>query len=495
MALYLGIDVGTSGVKVVAVDGEGLELCAVSRSLTTKRPSPGWSEQAPQEWWRAVTEAMAELLARLRRQAGEIRAIGVTGQMHGVVLLDRHHRVLRSAILWNDGRAAGEAAMLNRDYPGLAERLGVQAMPGLAAPKLLWLKNNDPEVLARTVALLSPKDYIVFRLTGVLCTDYSDAAGTWLLNQRERCWCREAMAAVGLTMDQMVPLRESCEIIGRLRPEVADALGVVRDLPVAAGGGDTPVGAVGLGCVRPGGAVISLGTSANIFTPTSGYVPAVAAAVHSFCHALPNLWYQMAAMLNGASAVQWACALVGEEVVVMDERVGETYKGPGDLLFLPYLTGERTPHNDADARGVFFGLTPATDKRALCQSVLEGVAYSLADGLHSLRSCGTVIDQAALAGGGARSAIWVQIIASVLDLPIIRYSGSERGPAFGAARLARLARDGGELTEVCREPEIEGIVEPDRLMTGRYRERLERFRRLYSRLRPEFAQQEKRDDG
>ncbi|SHO42727.1 xylulokinase [Desulfopila aestuarii] len=483
---YLGIDIGTSAIKAILVNERGEEVVSASVPLTTTRLHPSWSEQEVDQWWGGVIAAMTELWKDQRVDKSTLKGIGLTGQMHGAVLLDSDCRPLRSAILWNDGRAVNEAAYLQERFPLLAKEVGVLPMPGLTAPKLLWLASNEPDVMEKTRWLLSPKDYIRYRLTGEIATDYSDAAGTWLLDQERRVWSKAAVNAVGLSLSQLPPLVESDEVCGHLTGEAAKLLGIAADLPVAGGGGDTPVGAIGFGCVKAGDAVVSLGTSAHIFSPTVSYKPAVESVVHSFCHALPDLWYQMGAMLNGASAFGWVCSLLGEDAGVVDARLHERYDGPGDMLFLPYLTGERTPHNNPHARGVFFGLSPTTDRESLCQSVMEGVAYSIADGRDALTGSGTVIQRAAIGGGGAKSRIWAQIIASVLNIPIIRYRGKERGPAFGAARLARLAVEGGNPYELCREPEIEEVLDPDQSYVGHYRENHQRFKRLYRQLRSEF---------
>lgn len=483
---YLGIDIGTSAIKAILVDEQQEELASVAVPLSTSRPLPNWSEQEVNQWWDGVISAVSELWRNPKADRCSLKGIGLTGQMHGAVLLDREGRPNRPAILWNDGRAEAEAAYLQERYPLLAEEVGVLPMPGLTAPKILWLAKNEPYVLEKTRWLLSPKDYVRYKLTGEVATDFSDAAGTWLLDQRGRRWSQAAVCAVGLSLSQMPPIVESVEVSGYLTSEAAQLLGIPSGLAVAGGGGDTPVGAVGFGCIHPGDAVVSLGTSAHIFSPAVFYKPAVESVVHSFCHALPDLWYHMGAMLNGASAFGWLCSLFREDADALDAKVFERYVGPADLLFLPYLTGERTPHNDAYARGVFFGLSPASDRELLCQSVMEGVAYSIADGREALARAGTLIERASIGGGGAKSRIWAQILSSVLDIPIVRYKGKERGPAFGAARLARLAVEAGNPYELCQEPEIEEVLDPDQNYVGQYRESHQRFKRLYRQLRSEF---------
>lgn len=486
MRLFLGIDIGTSGVKAVLVDENQREVASHSVGLTTSRPHPLWSEQRPEQWWQAVVQSVSFLLDNNAGWGRAVVAIGLTGQMHGAVILGDDMQPLCPAILWNDGRAAGEAQFLHANFPELVEKLGVVPMAGLTAPKLLWMKHHHPDIVRRMHTLLSPKDYIGYMLTGTVATDFSDAAGTWLLDQHQRSWSEKAVEAVGVRLDQLPEIRESNSIAGKLRDNCATLLGLQPGITVAVGGGDTPVGAIGFGCIRPGEAVISLGTSAHIFTTTRHYQPAVDNMVHSFCHALPHLWYQMAAMLNGASCLQWLSSLLNMPLDKLENQVENGYNGPCELLFLPYLSGERTPHNDPHARGVFFGLTPSTDTTALCQSVLEGVAFSIADGLKCLRDSGTVIEHAALGGGGAKSRVWAKIIASVLQIPITRYEGKETGPAFGAARLAMLAVGMGKISEICQAPHIEEIIEPETQHIDMYLDKHAQFQRIYSKLRTEF---------
>lgn len=486
MQLFLGIDIGTSAVKTLLIDERQQQIASHAMPLATSRPAPLWSEQHPDQWWQAVVSCVSKMLPAHLGRGDRVAAVGLSGQMHGGVVLDDHHRPLRPAMLWNDGRAIEEAEFLRTAFPHLAEELGVMPMAGLTAPQLLWLKHHQEELFRRIHLVLSPKDYISWKLTGTVATDYSDAAGTWLLDERQRTWSKKAIEAVGLRQDQLPPLRESTSFAGTLTERSASLLGLSPATPVAVGGGDTPVGAVGLGAIHPGDCVLSLGTSAHIFTTTDRYRPAVKTMLHSFCHALPERWYQMAAMLNGASCLAWFASLTSTSIDELVSRVDICYSGPGDLLFLPYLSGERTPHNDPRARGVFFGLSPATEKTALCQAVLEGVAFSLADGVQCLKQSGIDIAGVALAGGGARSRIWARIIASVLGIPVTRYAGNEVGPALGAARLAMIAAGLGDIREICHTPPIEEVVAPDHRFLPIYQERHRHFQRLYTKLRSAF---------
>jgi xylulokinase len=487
MRSFLGIDVGTSAVKVVVVDEAGGARAEAGRPLALARPRPGWSEQHPDDWWRAVEACLDELAAAAPEALAATAAIGLTGQMHGAVLLDADDRPLRPAILWNDGRATAEAKALAALGDELADRVGVRAMPGLTAPKLAWLATHEPEIRDRLATLLLPKDWIRLELTGERVTDTSDAAGTWLLDQARRDWCDAALTAVGLDRTLLPRLVEGTDVSGRLRPDLARRWRMRPGVPVAGGGGDSPVGAVGLGVVDEGSALANLGTSALLLAPTAGHRPNAAGLVHAFCHALPGRWYQMAAMLNGASALAWAAGLLGREVGDLVGAVENRDTPPGSLLFLPYLSGERTPHDDADARGVFFGLDPSTDALDLGRAVMEGVAFTFADAIAVLGAAGTTISSVDAIGGGARSRLWLEILAAVMGVPVVRRIGGDKGPAWGAARLARLSLGEETVEAVCVVPPIETVAEPDPRLVEFYAVRIDRFRRLYAALRPEFS--------
>lgn len=489
---YLGIDIGTSAVKAVLVDREQARLAVARVGLTTSRPHAQWSEQDPDSWWDATQAAVAEIgrtapPGTLRDVAG----IGLSGQMHGAVLLGADDRPLRPAILWNDGRAAAECAALEETVPGLGLIAGVPAMAGFTAPKLLWVARHEPHLFGRIARILLAKDYVRLKLTGEHVTDCSDAAGSLLLDEASRQWSPALVAACGLETRHMPRLVEGTERAGRLRREVALAWGLDPDraggIAVAGGAGDAAAGALGIGAVGDGDAFLSVGTSAQVFVTTRSYRPSPGTLVHAFAHALPGTWFQMAALLNGASCLQWAAGLLGErDIGSLLARTEVAFTGPRRLMFLPYLAGERTPHDDPHARGVLFGLTPATGATEVVQAVLEGVAFSLRDGLRCLREAGTAVDGAAIVGGGAASSFWSRLIAAVLGIPITRYAGGETGPAYGAARLARMAATGEPVGRVCGKPAVLEIVEPDRRLAASYDEGFVRFQRLYLALREEF---------
>jgi len=484
---YLGIDVGTSAVKAILVDGRQAAVAEADVPLHVSRPQDLWSEQDPEAWWQAVQAALDQLRATASAALGDVRGIGLSGQMHGAVLLDDSNRPLRPAILWNDGRSFREAQELGARHPELSRALGVIPMPGFTAPKLAWLARHEPDTFRAVRKVILPKDYIRLKLTGDVVTEMSDAAGTWWLDEAKRDWSDEALAATGLTRSHMASLVEGSQASGTLRPEIARHWGLQSDVVVAGGGGDAATGAVGLGAIEDGSAFISLGTSGQLFVTTRDFSPAPEALVHSFCHAVPGRWFQMAAMLNGASCLAWAADLLKRDIGELLHETEVAYRKPSPVLFLPYLAGERTPHNDPYARGVFFGLSPETRQTDLVQAVLEGVAFSFADAKQCLEQAGTPLTYAGMIGGGSRSVFWARIFASVLNVPMVRYQGSDKGPAFGAARLARLATTGEAAETVCTAPNVLETIEPEPHLVDLYRPRIEAFRSLYRALKPEFT--------
>jgi xylulokinase len=485
---FLGVDLGTSAVKALIVDAREAVRASAEVPLATAHPAPLASEQDPDAWWAAVETALARLQAEAPAAVAEVAAIGLAGQMHAAVLLDAADRPVRAAMLWNDGRAHAEADALKRLGAELAAALGVPALAGFTAPKLLWLARHEPAALARARALLLPKDVIRLHLTGEHATDPSDAAGTWLLDEAQRAWSPRAIAAVGIDPTLLPRIVEGSAPTGVLRDSIARRFGFAPGVVVAAGGGDTMAGGVGIGAVEDGRAFVGLSTSAQIFVAANAHRPAPARLVHAFCHAVPQRWCQMAALLNGASVLASLARMLGDaDIATLLAEAEAQFRAPSRLLVLPYLSGERTPHDDPHARGVLFGVTPETTRAELVQAALEGVAFSLADGLAALGAAGTRITEAGIVGGGARSGFWTRLIASALGIPLRVYAGGARGPAFGAARLARLALGADDPASVLAEPPVQHIVAPDPALAAAYRPRIEAFRRLYAILRPEFA--------
>jgi len=481
----LGIDLGTSELKLALVDAHGALVASAGAPLTVSRPHPHWSEQAPHDWWQALLAAAQALRASHPQAWAGVRAIGLSGQMHGAVLMDADGEVLRPAILWNDTRSAAQCEELVRRLPSLPQIAGNLAMPGFTAPKLLWVAQHEPELFRRVDRVLLPKDWLRWKLTAAAYSDMSDAAGTLWLDVGGRTWSPQLLAACDMTAAQMPALVEGSDVAGHLKPDAALALGLPEGLPVAGGGGDNAASAVGIGAVQAGEGFLSLGTSGVLFVVTDRYRPNPASAVHAFCHALPGRWHQMSVMLSAANCLQWVTRLTGSaSEAALLERVEALTDAERDRapLFLPYLSGERTPHDDPHACGVFFGMDNQTDAARLGHAVIEGVAFGLADGLQALRDAGTEVGRLALVGGGARSAHWAQLLADVLGVELQTVAGAEAGGAMGAGRLAWLAL-GHDEGEVCRPPAPRALFQPRAERRPALQARLERFRALYRRTR------------
>jgi xylulokinase len=485
---FLGIDLGTSALKAVLVDGTERVLAETAVRLGTSSPRPGWSEQDPRDWWTALTAAVEELRRADADAFARVRALGLSGQMHGAVLVDRAGDPVRPAILWNDSRATRESADLQESVPDLPRIAGIVAMPGFTAPKLLWLRRHEPEAVAQTWKVLSPKDYLRLRLTGTARTDMSDAAGTLWLDEAARDWSAPILAASGLERRHMPDLVEGTARAGELSPAIRSEWGIDGPVVVAGGAGDAAAAAVGIGAVEEDNAFVSLGTSAQYFVTDAAYRPQPESLLHAFAHALPGRWFRMAALLNGASCLQWLAGILCErDIAALLARTEAAFRGPSRVMFLPYLSGERTPHNDPHARGVFTGLDHAAGAADLVQAVLEGVAFSLREAQDCLAAAGLRAGPVAAVGGGARSRLWMQLLAHCLDRPVVRYVGGAAGPAIGAARLARMALTGEPPAEVCGKPAVLDVLEPDAALAAAYAERFEAFTALYRSLTPEFA--------
>lgn len=443
--ISLGIDLGTSELKAVLLDEGGTVLTHAGVRLTVSRPQAGWSEQDPEDWWQACLAALHQLRQQLPHAYARVRCIGLSGQMHGAVLLDRGDHVLRPAILWDDSRAVAQAQLLGREHPEFASVVGSLPMAGLTAPKLLWLREHEPQAFSQISCVLSPKDYLRLRLTGERISDVSDAAGTLWLDVRKRDWFEPMLQATGLELDQMPRLVEGSAVLADLNASAALVLALSQPVLVAGGGGDNPVSAVGIGAIDAGQAFVTLGTSAAIVAITDRVAGNPASAVHSFCHALPQRWYTMGAMLAGASCLRWVTQLLGvinEQALLqlVQEQLPLTQPVPAATpLFLPYLAGERTPHNDPLLRGGLMNLAYDTTSAMLGYAVLEGVGFGLLDAMHAVQSAGAAVGQCSLVGGGARSNYWAQLLSNILGREICTLSGSELSACIGAAKLGFLA--------------------------------------------------------
>ncbi len=475
--MYLGIDIGTSGVKAILLEETGDVVAQATAPLPISRPHPLWSEQNPSDWWTATCVAIHRLPVELRQR---VAAIGLAGQMHGATLLDADDEVIRPAILWNDGRCAAECAELEAIVPELHAIAGNLAMPGFTAPKLLWLRRHEPEAFDRVAKVLLPKDYVRLLISGDYATDVSDAAGTLWLDVADRAWSDQVLEACGLTTEHMPVLYEGPEITGTLRTEIATDWGVPQNTPIVAGGGDNAAGAVGVGVFGKGDAFLSLGTSGVLFAADPTYQPNAASGVHTFCHALPGLWHQMSVMLSAASCLDWASKMTGGLAVgdMIQAAENADLFGRSGTLFLPYLSGERTPHNDPNAQGVLFGLTHESGPAEVTQAVLEGVALGFADGLDVLSS-GAAIETISVIGGGARSDYWGRILSAALGRPLTYRKNADVGPALGAARLAQMGAE-GQSEHAFEAPAIEAEIRPLQKDIDYMSVQLQRFRALYA---------------
>ena len=481
--MYIGIDLGTSGVKAILLDEQGSVLASHTEKLTVSRPHPLWSEQDPEQWWQATDRAIKGLSQRHSLQG--VKSLGIAGQMHGATLLDKHQRVLRPAILWNDGRCAEECELLEAKVKTSRQITGNLMMPGFTAPKLLWVQRHEPEIFSQIDKVLLPKDYLRLRMTGDFASDMSDAAGTMWMDVAKRDWSDEMLAACHLTRDNMPALYEGCDITGKLLPSVASAWNMPA-VPVVAGGGDNAAGAIGVGMADAGQAMLSLGTSGVYFAVSEGFLSKPESAVHSFCHALPGRWHLMSVMLSAASCLDWAARLTGLTTVPALISAAENADASADpIWFLPYLSGERTPHNNPQAKGVFFGLTHQHGPAELAKAVLEGVGYALADGMDVVHACGVTPESITLIGGGARSPWWRQMLADISGLQLDYRTGGDVGPALGAARLAQIAVNPDKpLSDLLPQLQLEQTHYPDADLHAVYLQRRETFRKLYQQLLP-----------
>lgn len=483
--MFLGIDLGTSSVKAVVLDRGHQVVAGGTVPLAVDQPQALWREQDPQAWWRACDDAVRQALAGLAaagRNPADVACIGLTGQMHGATLLDAQGQALRPAILWNDGRSAEECVLLEHKVPRSREIAGNMMMPGFTAPKLLWVARHEPQVFERVRQVLLPKDWLRWRMTGEFATDMSDAAGTLWLDVARRDWSGELLAACGLSRKHMPMLHEGPETTGTLRTELAQHWGL-RPIPVVAGASDNAAGALGAGVFRAGDAMLSLGTSGVVFVATREYVANPAQAVHSFCHALPQTWHLMSVMLSAASCLDFTASLLGEPDV---ERLLAEAEARGlrasTPLFLPYLNGERTPHNNPHAQAVFFGMDAGTGRADLVNATLEGICHGLAQGIAALQATGVGLEQVSLIGGGSRSGYWAQMLADATGLEVIRREDAAVGPALGAARLAWMCVDKADPHDIMKAPAPLDSYAPRTAERERWKERGARFAMLYARV-------------
>ncbi|NSZ17871.1 xylulokinase [Agrobacterium vitis] len=476
--MYLGLDLGTSGVKAMLIDADQTVIGSANGALTVSRPHSGWSEQAPSDWIRATQEAIAGLKAQFSRELAAVKGIGLSGHMHGATLIDVQGDVLRPCILWNDTRSFKQAAALDAD-PRFRALTGNIVFPGFTAPKLAWVRENEPEIFGRVAKVLLPKDYLRLWLTGEYLSEMSDSAGTSWLDTGKRAWSSALLAATDLGEEHMPGLVEGTAEAGRLRAELVADWGMTAGVIVAGGAGDNAASACGMGTVAEGHAFVSLGTSGVLFAANASYLPKPESAVHAFCHALPNTWHQMGVILSATDALNWYSGVSGKPAGDLTHELGEDLKAPTGVTFLPYLSGERTPHNDAEIRGAFIGLGHESGRAVLTQAVLEGVSFAIRDSLEALKSAGTSLSRVTAIGGGSRSRYWLASIATTLGIPVDIPADGDFGAAFGAARLGLIAATGADPLAVCSAPPTEATIEPVAALRDGYEDAYQRYRALY----------------
>ena len=481
MKYFIGIDLGTSSVKLMLVDGDGEIKNTATREYPVIYPRSGWSEQNAYDWWEAICDALPELLSGFDGHA--VAGIGVAGQMHGLVVLDENDRVIRPAILWNDGRADKETDWLN--YTLGKEKLfgytGNIAFAGFTAPKLMWLRENEPENFAKISKIMLPKDYVNYLLTGIHCTDLSDASGFLMLDVKNRAWSREMLDICGVSEAQMPKLYESFEAVGRLKSELAEKFGINKNAVVVAGAGDNAAAALGTGTVGEGRCNISIGTSGTIFVPSASFFGDHEQAIHSFCHA-DGEYHLMGVVMSAAYCNKWFCKdILGTSDYSAEERAVSNEKlGKNEVFFLPYIMGERSPINDTDATGTFIGLRGSTERADVYQAVLEGVAFAFRDNLDIIRNFGIDIKKSCICGGGTKSKLWCRIMANVLELEL-QLPVTEQGPGYGSAILAMVGSGHSKSVKECCESlfKIKETILPEPELVALYNERYEKYSKIY----------------
>ncbi len=486
--LYIGVDLGTSAVKLLLMQTDGTIKKIVSKEYPLSFPKPGWSEQNPADWWNACVAGIQELVAEADKS--QVAGISFGGQMHGLVALDKHDEVIRPAILWNDGRTTEETEYLNETVgrEKLSQYTANIAFAGFTAPKLLWMKKHEPELFAKIDKIMLPKDYIAYRLSGVHCTDVSDASGMLLMDVKNKCWSKEMMEICGIKEQQLAHIYESYEAVGTLLPETAQLLGLPQSVIVAAGAGDNAAAAVGTGTVGDGSCNLSLGTSGTVFIASDQFAVDSHNALHAFAHA-DGHYHLMGCMLSAASCNKWWMEDILETKDFAAQQEGITKLGENHVYFLPYLMGERSPHNDPKARGTFIGMTMDTTRADMTQAVLEGVAFALRDSFEVAKLLGIQIERTKICGGGAKSPLWKKMIANILNIKVDTQA-SEEGPALGGAMLAAVAN--GEYESVAQAAEaivkVTDTVEPQAELAALYEKRYQTFREIYPKLKETFQE-------
>jgi xylulokinase len=477
--MYLGLDFGTSSVKGVLIDANQKIIATATSPLTVSRPQSGWSEQNPEHWWKAAN-AVVKALGKMKPKAiAAVEGIGLSGQQHGATLLDKHGKVLRPCILWNDARSFEECKDILAREPRAMEISGNIPLAGFTAPKLMWVKKHEPKIFDAVDKVLLPKDYIRYRMTGEFASDMSDSSGTYWLNIEKRQWSDELLKATFMRRDQMPALFEGTDATGKLTAAVAKAWGMPKRPVVAGGGGDNAASACGIGAVHSGDAFVSIGTSGVMFVSNDKYRPNAAKAVHAFCHAVPNTWHQMGVILSATASLEWLSGVLKTPAPKLTKALGTKLTGPSPALFLPYLSGERTPVGDSEVRGLMMGLGHETDGKTITHAVLDGVAFALRDSLEALKAAGTDVKRVMAVGGGTHSELWLKIIATVLGVPVDLPVAGDVGGAFGAARMGLMAATGASYKSVCTTPKIAKTIHPEGKAKAAYDAAYARYIQIY----------------
>jgi xylulokinase len=477
--MYLGLDFGTSSVKGVLIDASQKIIATASAPLKVSRPHPGWSEQNPEDWWKACNTVVKTLGRKKPKAVAAVEGIGLSGQQHGATLLDAGGKALRPCILWNDARSFKECEEIMAREPKAVPLAGNVPLAGYTAPKLVWVKKHEPRIFDKVAKVLLPKDYIRFRMTGDYASDMSDSSGTFWLDIARREWSDLLLAASDMRRDQMPKLYEGTDATGRLTPAVAKAWNMPKRPVVAGGGGDNAAAACGIGAVTDNSALVSIGTSGVLFVSNDRFRPNAGRMVHAFCHAVPDTWHQMGVILSAAASLEWLAGILGSPAPKLIGGLGKTLTGPSPALFLPYLSGERTPVGDAQVRGLIMGLGHETDHRMLTHAALDAVAFAFRDSLEALKDAGTKVKRVTAVGGGSRSDLWLEIIATVLGVPVDLPAAGDVGGAFGAARLGLIAATGADFRKVLTAPKTARTIKPNPKAREAYEAQYRRYTQIY----------------
>ena len=477
--MYLGLDFGTSSVKGVLIDAKQKIVAAASAPLKVSRPQPGWSEQNPEDWWKACNTVVKTLGKMKPKAIAAVEGIGLSGQQHGATLLGKDGKALLPCILWNDARSFRECEDIEKAESRAREISGNIPLAGFTAPKLLWVKKHEPKIFSQVAKVLLPKDYIRFRMTGDYASDMSDSSGTYWLDIARRDWSDKLLAAGSMSIDQMPKLYEGTDATGRLTPAVAKSWGMPKRPVVAGGGGDNAAAACGIGAVTDNSALVSIGTSGVLFVSNDTFRPNAGRAVHAFCHAVPGTWHQMGVILSAAASLEWLATILGKPAPKLTGALGNTLTGPSPALMLPYLSGERTPVADAQVRGLIMGLGHESDHKTLTHAALDAVAFAFRDSLEALKDAGTEVKRVTAVGGGSKSELWLKIIATVLGVPVDLPAAGDVGGAFGAARLGLIASTGADFRKVLTAPKTARTIKPEPKARDAYEAHYRRYASIY----------------